>query len=138
MKYNDPYTLPQFGVKQFLKAAIPSYVAPLISPGLPAYFLNKQELLQASYSSIALSSLIATILSFIILSQFQKRQVLLFNRFKMTAILGLSMVIVAVLVVIFLGLQSSASNIVPSVFIGAAIVALTNPLKKNEYKREYE
>jgi len=120
----------QFGPKQFLKAALPSYLAPILTAGLPGYFLNKPELLRASYTSIALPSLISTILTFIILSQFQKTQVFLYNRFIITFVMGGFMVLLAFLIIFFFDLHQYIWDIVPSAFLGAAIVALTNPLKK--------
>jgi len=124
------HKISSFDTNTFFKAAIPAYFFPFLSSGIPGYILDKPDLVQASYGSIALPSLLATVLCFGLLWQFQKRQLFLINRFAMTLILGLTMVAIAICIVIFFQLQKDFWYIVPSAFIGTAIVALTKPLKK--------
>ncbi|MEN0002794.1 MAG: hypothetical protein AAF798_01575 [Bacteroidota bacterium] len=126
---NSPST-PLFGRKQFLKAALPSYFAPWITPGLPAYFMGNEELLRASYTSIAIPSLLATIICFFILAYFQRKQIFLLHRFRMVFLLGIPMILLALLLVYLLNLEAYTFDIVLSAFIGTAIVTLTNPLQK--------
>lgn len=121
--------IPNFEVKAFFKAAFPSYFFPFVSSFLPGYFLNKPNLMQASYSSIAFPSLIATIISFGLLWQFQKRQVFIYNRFMLTFILGSVMVVLATIIIEIFNIQIGIWNIILSAFIGTAIVVMTKPLK---------
>lgn len=125
-----PEKVPTFGTSQFLKASLPSYFAPMLSAGIPAYFLEKDELLHASYSTIALPSLIATIICFLLLAQFQKRQIFLFSRLTTAILLGFLMLGLSGIIVSLFGLQSEALTICFSAFIGAAIVSFTTPAKK--------
>jgi len=123
---------PTFGMGKLLRVSIPAYMMPLVMPGIPAYVLGKADLLRASYTTIGLSSLTATIICFVILAVFQKRQVLIINRFKMMFLLGFVIVTLASVIVFLFNLQDSIFDIAPSAFIGTAIVSLTNPLKKLE------
>ncbi|OJJ20175.1 hypothetical protein BKI52_17025 [marine bacterium AO1-C] len=119
-----------FNQSAFLKAAIPSYFGPFIMSGLPGYFLNNPVLMKASYSTIALPSLIATIISFVLLWQFQKQQVLLINRFLLAFMMGMGMSVLALFYVLLFNMQAYKFDIIPSAFIGGAIVALTNRIGK--------
>jgi len=125
-----------FNSSAFLKAIIPSYFFPFVSSGLPGYFLDKSDLMHASYSTIALPSLLATMFCFALLSLFQKRQIFLFNRPTMTFILGLLVVLLATIITSIFQLETVIWNIVPSAFIGAAIVTMTKPLVNITYNHE--
>lgn len=120
----------QFGVRQFFKIAIPSYLFPLVFSGLPGYLLNKQELMQASYSTIALPSLLATSLCFLLLAQFQRRQVFLLPRIQIAIVFVLFTICLSCLVIGIFKLHTEYLNIVPSACIGAAVVSMSKPLKK--------
>ncbi|MEL6918470.1 MAG: hypothetical protein AAFO99_12155 [Bacteroidota bacterium] len=121
----------RFTTSGFLKAIVPSYFFPFVSSGLSGYLLNKPALIHASYSTIALPSLLATALCFGILWFFQEKQILLLNRFAMTLILGVSMTLLAVLNIHIFELQAATWNIVLSALLGTAIVVMTKPLKKH-------
>lgn len=120
----------QFSTAAFFKAALPSYFFPLVSAGLPGYFLDKPALMHASYSTIAVPSLLATILCFGLLRLFKKKQIFLFNRIRMTFYLGAIMILLSICATYIFQLQDAFLNIVPSAFIGTAIVVMTNPLNK--------
>lgn len=120
-----------FNKSSFLKLAIPSYLIPLAFSGTSGLLLNKPELIKASYSTIALASLLATVACFTLLWQLQKRQLFLVNRFIMTLILVLLMVFLSLGIIYGLRLEKYIWDILPSVIIGSAIVTLTQPLKKH-------
>lgn len=114
----------------FFKAIIPSYFFPLISAGLPGYLLDKPDLMHASYSTIALPSLFATIICFGLLQLFKKKQIFLYDRLPMTFFLGSIMILLSLMIIYLFYLDDSLLNIVSSSFIGSAIVIFTNPLTK--------
>ncbi|WP_112377876.1 hypothetical protein [Flagellimonas maritima] len=114
----------------FLKAALPSYLFPLLSSAIPAYFLDKPDLLKASYTTIAMPSLFATVICFILLWQFQERQIFIINRIVMALVLGITMVLLALGVIYIFKWETGIWNILISSFLGAAIVAMMKPLTK--------
>ena len=120
-----------FSKEAFLKSAFPAYFFPLIMSGGPAYFLNKPELLKASYSTIALPSLIATVICFFLLKYLKEKQLLLFHRVLITLFLIVSIGILSLLIIQIFDLWTYLLDILPSAALGAGIIGMTKPLKKN-------
>lgn len=120
-----------FDTVGFLKLAVPSYLMPFVFSGSSGFLLNKSDLIKASYSTIALPSLFATIISFILLWQLQKRQQFIFGRLVVTPVLVTLMILFSLLVIRVFRMDDFVWDILPSVGIGTAIVTLTTPLKKS-------
>ena len=118
-------SIQQFNLNAFLKAAFMSYVFPLVSTILPGYFLDKPDLIQASYSTISVSSLIATVICFGLLRIFIKRQILIFNKFEIAVFFSALMVLLAICVINVFQIHDATWNIVPSAIIGAVMLAMT-------------
>lgn len=120
-----------FSSRALLKSAIPSYLFPLLFSGIPGYLMDNPDLILASYTTISLSSLLATIVCFGLLGLFQSKQILLYNKYIVSLGLCLLMVIVSFSIINIFNLHNAYWNIIPSAIIGAVIIALTKPLQKN-------
>ncbi len=114
----------QFNTSAFLKIGLASYFFPFISSVLPGYFFDQPELMQASYSTIAIPSLLATLLCFVLLWQFQKRNILALNKFVMTFFLCLLVVLLSLFTIYIFQLQAATWNIVVSALIGTVITGM--------------
>jgi len=114
------------------KLVISSYFLPLLISGTSGFFLNKPELLRASYSTIALPSLIATIICLVLLFQLQKNQLLLLNRRAIASLLGLIISVLTFLVILLFQLQHYLLDILPSAVIGAIVVGFNHPFQSSK------
>ncbi len=121
-----------FSTVSFFKAALPSYFFPFMCSGLSGYFLDKPDLMNASYTTIAIPSLLATVFSFAILAYFQKRGILLIHKFKMTLLLSSVLTILAFLVIYTFQLERETGDIITSTVLGTAILTLTKPIKNKQ------
>ncbi len=131
---NHPQFISSFNLRSLAAAAIPSYVFPTVMSFLSGYFLHKSELMSASYTTIGLSSLVSTVLSFLLLWQFELKQILVSNKLiRSLLIIGL-MVSLGAFFTSILNLPSEAFNIVFSAFLGAAIITIRQ--KVNNYRDE--
>lgn len=119
-----------FGLRALLKSAIPSYLFPLLSTVIPGYVLKNPELVQAGYTTIALPALLATILCFGLLWMFQKKQVFIYSKYVIALVLCMIMVIIAMVIISVFNLHHALWNIIPSILIGAVIIAMTKPLQR--------
>jgi hypothetical protein len=117
-----------FNGKRLFFVTVPSYVFPAIMSFLPGYFLNKPDLMRASYSTIALPSLITSLLTYIVLWQMEKRQIFPNNKLVRALLMLLLMFPLGFIAMIIFGLQSDAINILPSVFLGAILTSLTQSM----------
>jgi membrane-bound ClpP family serine protease len=123
-----------FSLRSLVLAAIPSYVFPALMSFLSGYFLQKTELMAASYTTIGLSSLLSTILSFMILWQFELKQILVQNKWVRTLLVILLMVSLGAFCTSIFNLPSECFNITFSAFLGAAIITIRQKVKN--YKDE--
>lgn len=123
-----------FNLRALLLTAVPSYVFPALMSGISGIFLQKNELIQASYTTIGISSLLSTLLSFAILWQLELKQILIQQKLLRSLLIVLLMMSLAVLITWMLQLQSQYFNITFSAFLGAAITTIRQPLSiyKNE------
>lgn len=128
---NNKNKIQMFSKQAFLKSALPAYFFPLIMSGGPAYFLNKPELLKASYSTIALPSLIATVICFFLLKYLKEKQLLLLHRIVISLLLIVSIGALSLLIIQIFDLWTYLLDILPSAALGAGIIGMTKPLKKN-------
>ena len=129
-------SIPSFDRKAFVKAAFPSYFFPMVMSFTGGYFSNNQTLMKASYSTIALPSLLVTILCFVLLWQFQKRQLFIMHRLLMAFFLSVLMIVLALFVIWLCNLQAFMYDILPSTLIGVVLLSLMKPLKKIETSNE--
>lgn len=130
MKKKENNTVPDFGWAAFFKAIIPSYIVPLVMSFQGGYFSNNAALMKASYSTIAIPSLLSTVICFLLLKQFQKNQFLIINKIVLAFILSLVIGLIVFIAIVVLRLQVYAFDIMPSAMLGPIIATLTNPLKK--------
>ncbi|KKX47165.1 hypothetical protein L950_0227950 [Sphingobacterium sp. IITKGP-BTPF85] len=114
-------------------AAIPAYVFPALMSFISAFFF-KTDLMMASYTTIGLSSLLSTILSFIILWQFELRQLFVRKKWVGSLLIILLMIGLGMLCTSLFKLQSERFNIITSAFLGATILTIRQHIKN--YKNE--
>ena len=131
---NNKNITQMFSKEAFLKSAFPAYFFPLIMSGGPAYFLNKPELLKASYSTIALPSLIATVICFFLLKYLKEKQLFMLHRIVISLLLVVVIGVLSLLTIQIFNLWSYLLDILPSAGLGAGIIGMTKPLKKNHEK----
>ena len=123
-----------FNFRSLVLAAVPSYVFPTLMSFLSGYFLQKTELMTASYTTIGLSSLVSTLLSFMILWQLELKQILVQNKWVRALLIILLMISLGAFCASLLDLPSEYFNITFSVFLGAAIITIRQKVKN--YKDE--
>lgn len=131
---NDQTSL--FSFRSLMLAAVPSYVFPALMSFLSGFFLQRSELMQASYSTIGLSSLFSTILSLIMLWQFDSKGILMKSKLIISLLVILIMVGLGILCAAILQLPSERFNIVFSAFLGAAIVTVRHYVKKTANEKK--
>lgn len=124
-----------FNLRALVLAAVPAYVFPTFMSFLSGYFLQKPELMMASFRTIGLSSLCATIGSFMILWQFDSRQILVQNKTIRSLFIILIMVGLGLLCTFLFQLQSEGFNILFSAFLGAAILTISQQLKDDKHEK---
>jgi len=123
-----------FNFRSLVLAAVPSYVFPTLMSFLSGYFLQKTELMTASYTTIGLSSLVSTLLSFMILWQLELKQILVQNKWVRALLIILLMISLGAFCASLLDLPSEYFNITFSAFLGAAIITIRQKVKN--YKDE--
>lgn len=131
MKNTSPLSS-AFNLRSLIAAAVPSYVFPTLMSFLSGYFLQKAELMAASYTTIGLSSLVSTLLSFMILWQLELRQVLVQNKWIRSMLIILLMISLGALCTSILNLRSEYFNIMFSAFLGAAIITIRQKVKNDK------
>ncbi|WP_107810063.1 hypothetical protein [Elizabethkingia sp. YR214] len=123
-----------FSIQSMIAAALPSYIFPALMSFLSGYFFQKTELMAASYTTIGMSSLLSTILSFIILWQFRLRLILARNKSIRSLLIILLMMALGLAFTFITNLPSERFNITFSAFLGAAIITIRQQIK--DYKDE--
>ena len=120
-----------FNLRSLILAAVPAYVFPALMSFTSGFFLQKNELMSASYTSIGLSSLLSTVISFMILWQFESRQILAQNKLLRAVLIVMLMISLGMACSTLLNLQSERFNITFSAFLGAAILTIRQQIKKS-------
>ncbi|ALL06201.1 hypothetical protein AQ505_12290 [Pedobacter sp. PACM 27299] len=120
-----------FNLRSLILAAVPAYVFPALMSFTSGYFLQKNELMSASYISIGLSSLLSTVFSFILLWQFESRQILAHRKLFRSLLIVMLMISLGMLCSTILNLQAECFNITFSAFLGAAILTIRHQVKKS-------
>ncbi|WP_222539219.1 hypothetical protein [Pedobacter polysacchareus] len=120
-----------FNLRSLILAAVPAYVFPALMSFTSGFFLQKNELMSASYTSIGLSSLLSTVVSFMILWQFEFRQILAQNKLLRSVLIVMLMISLGMACSTLLNLQSERFNITFSAFLGAAILTIRQQIKKS-------
>jgi hypothetical protein len=123
-----------FSLRTLLAVAVPSYVFPAVMSFISGFVLQKKELMLASCTTIGLSSLLSTIFSFILLWQFDSKQILVQNKWIRSLLIVLLMIGVGILCASLPALSSERFNITFSAFLGAAILTIRQQVKN--YKDE--
>ena len=123
-----------FNLRTLVLAAVPSYIFPTLMSFLSGYFLQKTDLMMASYTTIGLSSLLSTLLSFMILWQFELKQILVQNKWVRALLIILLMISLGAFCAFLFNLPSEYFNIMFSAFLGAAIITIRQKVKN--YKDE--
>lgn len=131
---NRNYPHLDFSLRSLMVAAVPAYVFPALMSFVSGFFLQKADLMIASYTTIGLSSLLSTILSFIILWQFESRQIFVQKKWMGSLLIILLMIGLGTLCTSIFELQSERFNITFSAFLGAAILTIRQHIKN--YKDE--
>ena len=121
-----------FNLRSLVAAAIPAYVFPTVMSFISGFFLQKTELMTASYTTIGLSSLLSTIFSFIIIWQFELRQILVQNKLTRSLLIIVLMISLGLFCTYLFNLQSERFNITFSAFLGAAILTIRQQVKSYE------
>ncbi len=120
-----------FSLKSMMLMALPSYFFPGVTAWLSGWFLHKNDLMNASFVSIAIPSLIATLITYSLLwglkSRFKLENKLV--RILLMLILNLSL---AYFLVISLKLNRYQFDIMLSTVIGTVITAWKVPIQKNK------
>ncbi|WP_121966195.1 hypothetical protein [Myroides sp. N17-2] len=128
-RHNTAFTL-----KALVSATLPAYFFPTVMSFASGYIMQNPELMTASYTTIGLSSLIATILSFLILRQFEHRQILIHNKAIRALLIIPFMVGLGALTAYALHLPSEYFNIMLSAFIGATIITIRQKITTYTYE----
>ena len=119
-----------FNEKRLASIAVPSYIFPLIMSFTPGYFLNDLELMRASYSSIALPSLLSSLLTFALLWRMEVAQKFPSNNIVRILLMVLIMASLGIVAIFVFDLQADAFNILFSSFLGALITTSTQKINK--------
>lgn len=118
-----------FNLRSLIIAAIPAYLFPTLMSFTSGYLLQKKELMIASYTTIGLSSLLSTICSYMILWQFESRQIMVQNKMIRSMLIILLMISMGTCCTFILQLQSERFNIIFSAFLGATILTIRQKVK---------
>ncbi|PKV51024.1 hypothetical protein ATE84_3093 [Aquimarina sp. MAR_2010_214] len=127
---NNPNKTSNFNTKTFLFACIPSYIFPAVMSWVSGWFMNNPEIMQASYTTIAIPSLIAACLSYMLLWSMEKLQFFPANKFIRTILLVIVMVLLSLITIELAYLKSEIFNILFSTILGTAITTWRQPISK--------
>lgn len=132
MMSNKNYLASDFSLRSLIFAAIPAYVFPFVMSFASGFLLQKAELMKASYTTIGLSSLLATILSFVLLWQFDSRHILTQSKWTKSLIVIMLVISIGALCASILQPPSEHFNITFSAFLGATILTIRQNVKRNK------
>lgn len=121
-----------YNKKTFLKTIIPAYFFPAIMSFISGYFRDDLSLMRDSYSYIALTSLIAAIVTYLLLWICEVQQTFPSNKIIRTLCVSLIMLSLGISIAILLKLNDQLFNIGLSSFLGAAITTWNQPITKCE------
>jgi H+/Cl- antiporter ClcA len=130
-------TSKNFNTKRLVSAVVPSYVFPTIMSFIPGYLLNKSDLMSASYTTIAIPSLIVSLLTYFLLWRMEVVQSFPSNILVRTLLMAVTMVTLGFLTILTFGFQTDTLDIIPSCFLGAVITTLTQKMSKQNKNNEY-
>lgn len=119
-----------FNTKAFLFASIPSYIFPVAMSWISGWFMNDSGVMQASYTTIAIPSLIAALLSYILLWGMEKLQFFPENKFTRTILLVIVMICMALITIELAYLKPETFNILFSTILGTTITTWRQPISK--------
>ncbi|OCK42887.1 hypothetical protein BA195_08245 [Tenacibaculum soleae] len=118
---NQHLTVSNFTTKAFLLAAIPAYFFPLVMSWFSGWILNNPILMKASYTSIAIPSLVATIIVHLLLQQMKFVQKFPKNKYVRIMVMTVLMVVFSLVIIKLTNLEAYMLDIIPSSILGAII-----------------
>jgi len=121
-----------FTTKALLLVAIPAYFFPSVMSWFSGWVLNNAILMKASYTSIAIPSLVATIIVYLLLRQMQLFQKFPKNKYVRIVVMTVLMIIFSLIIIKLVKLEAYVLDIIPSTILGAIITAWKFPL--TQYK----
>lgn len=127
---NQDLVYNNFTTKAFLSVAIPSYFFPAIMSWTSGWVLENSALMKASYVSIAIPSLVATILVYLLLQQFYKMQKKPKNRYVRALFITILMAVLSLLIIKLFKLEPYMFDILFSSTLGTIITIWKFPLKQ--------
>lgn len=121
-----------FTAKTFLQVTIPSYVFPALMSWGSGWVMKNEVLMKSSFVSIALPSLIATIVTYMLLWQMEIQQKSIKSKYvKVCIMLGITIGLAFAVILIFKW-QKFMFDIVFSTILGTVITAWRLPQKPIE------
>ncbi|WP_103068499.1 hypothetical protein [Aquimarina sediminis] len=120
--------LNNFNIKAFLFAIIPSYIFPSGMSWVSGWIMDNIQLMQASYTTIAIPSLLAALLAYSLLYTMEKFQFFPVNRLIRTLLLSLITVCLSLIIIEITSLHSESFNILLSSILGSAITTWRQPI----------
>ncbi|SEB82577.1 hypothetical protein SAMN04489761_1885 [Tenacibaculum sp. MAR_2009_124] len=119
-----------FSLKSMMLMALPSYFFPGVTAWLSGWFLQKVDLMNASFVSIAIPSLIATIITYSFFWGTKNRFKLENKLIRILLMLFLNLFL-AYFLIVFLKLNKYQFDIMLSTVIGTVITAWKVPTQKS-------
>ncbi len=121
-----------FTIKTFLAATLPAYIFPALMSWGAGWLMENEVLMASSFVSIALPSLVATIVTYVILWQMEVQEKGMKNKYiKTSIILGITIGIAFAIILLF-HWQRFIFDIIFSTMLGTVITAWRLPVKQNE------
>lgn len=118
---NQHLIVSNFTTKAFLLAAIPAYFFPSVMSWFSGWIFNNPILMKASYTSIAIPSLVATIIVYLLLQQMEFVQKFPKNKYVRIMVMTVLMVVFSLIIIKLTNLEAYMLDIIPSSILGAII-----------------
>ncbi|CAL2101882.1 conserved membrane protein of unknown function [Tenacibaculum sp. 190130A14a] len=119
-----------FTAKTFMLLVIPAYVFPALMSWLSGWLFKNSVLMKASFISIAIPSLVATIITYVLLWQMKVWQKFPSKKYTRVLFMTLLLLGIAILVIQLFSLNNIVFDILLSTVLGTVITTLKLPLKK--------
>ncbi|WBX77624.1 hypothetical protein PG911_05035 [Tenacibaculum ovolyticum] len=117
-----------FTTKNLLLVAIPAYFFPSVMSWFSGWILDNTILMKASYTSIAIPSLVATIIVYFILRQMQLFKKFPQNKYVRILVMMVLMILFSLIIIKLFKLEVYMLDIIPSSILGAIITTWKFPL----------
>lgn len=120
-----------FTAKTFLSLAIPAYIFPALMSWMSGWFFKNMVLMKASFVTIAIPSLVATIITYLLLWQMEVQQKQLYKKYVRVLFMTMLMVVLAIMVIQLFNLKNFMFDILVSTVLGTVITTWKLPIKKS-------